>query len=147
MIPNWSAKQCNWLPHARPAPFPFPLFLFPCTYSFFKVFCSLLLCLLLLCLLLPIILFSYLSIYLDLYISYLSYFSQFIFIYICISYLSIFLDFYIYLCISSNAYLSIYISIYLRLSKKLLSNQIWSSFMFRLQIKMICLNMYFTDSV
>ena len=25
----WSAKQCDWLSHARPAPFPFPLFLFP----------------------------------------------------------------------------------------------------------------------
>ena len=25
----WSAKQCDWLFHIRPAPFPFPLFLFP----------------------------------------------------------------------------------------------------------------------
>ena len=24
-----SAKQCDWLSHVRPAPFPFPLFLFP----------------------------------------------------------------------------------------------------------------------
>jgi len=26
---NLSAKQCDWLSHARLAPFPFPLFLFP----------------------------------------------------------------------------------------------------------------------
>ena len=26
-LPYWSAKQCDWLSHARPAPFPFPLFL------------------------------------------------------------------------------------------------------------------------
>ena len=29
VIRNLSAKQCTWLSHARPAPFPFPLFLFP----------------------------------------------------------------------------------------------------------------------
>ena len=29
----WSAKQWDWLSHARPAPFPFPLFLFPDTYG------------------------------------------------------------------------------------------------------------------
>ena len=29
VITNSSAKQCDWLSHARPAPFPFPLFLFP----------------------------------------------------------------------------------------------------------------------
>ena len=29
VIRNPSAKQCDWLSHARPAPFPFPLFLFP----------------------------------------------------------------------------------------------------------------------
>ncbi len=29
IIRNPSAKQCDWLSHARPAPFPFPLFLFP----------------------------------------------------------------------------------------------------------------------
>ena len=29
VIPNLSAKQCDWLSHARPAPFSFPLFLFP----------------------------------------------------------------------------------------------------------------------
>ena len=28
-LPYWSAKQSNWLSHARPAPFPFPVFLFP----------------------------------------------------------------------------------------------------------------------
>ena len=28
-IPNSSAKQCDWLAHARPSPFPFPFFLFP----------------------------------------------------------------------------------------------------------------------
>ena len=28
VITNSSAKQCDWLSHARPAPFPFPLFLF-----------------------------------------------------------------------------------------------------------------------
>ena len=29
VIPNSSAKQCDWLSLARPAPFPFPLLLFP----------------------------------------------------------------------------------------------------------------------
>ena len=29
VLTNSSAKQCDWLSHARPAPFPFPLFLFP----------------------------------------------------------------------------------------------------------------------
>ena len=29
VITNSSAKQCDWLSHARPAPIPFPLFLFP----------------------------------------------------------------------------------------------------------------------
>ena len=29
VITNLSAKQCDWLSHARSAPFPFPLFLFP----------------------------------------------------------------------------------------------------------------------
>ena len=29
VIPNLSAKQCDWLSHAGPVPFPFPLFLFP----------------------------------------------------------------------------------------------------------------------
>ena len=29
VIRSPSAKQCNWLFHARPAPFPFPIFLFP----------------------------------------------------------------------------------------------------------------------
>ena len=29
VIPNSSAKQCDWLSHGRPAPFAFPLFLFP----------------------------------------------------------------------------------------------------------------------
>ena len=28
-LPYWAAKQCDWLSHARPAQFPFPLFLFP----------------------------------------------------------------------------------------------------------------------
>ena len=28
-LPYWSAKQCDWLSHARPAQFPFPLFIFP----------------------------------------------------------------------------------------------------------------------
>jgi len=28
----WSAKQCDWLSLAGPAPFPFPLFLFPVFY-------------------------------------------------------------------------------------------------------------------
>jgi len=27
-----SAKQCDWLSHGKPAPFPFPLFLFPEKY-------------------------------------------------------------------------------------------------------------------
>jgi len=29
MIRNPSAKQCDWISHARPAPFPSLLFLFP----------------------------------------------------------------------------------------------------------------------
>ena len=31
VITNSSAKHCDWLPHARPAQFPFPVFLFPDT--------------------------------------------------------------------------------------------------------------------
>ena len=33
----WSAKQCDWLSHARPAPFLFPLFLF---HGFIVVRCQ-----------------------------------------------------------------------------------------------------------
>ena len=43
-LPYWSAKQCDWLSHARPVPFPFPLFLFParCLYSLGEYICLLL---------------------------------------------------------------------------------------------------------
>jgi len=36
----WSAKQCDWLSHVRPAPFPFPLFLFPGVESKLKELCG-----------------------------------------------------------------------------------------------------------
>ena len=36
-LTNWSAKQCDWLSHATPAPFPFPLFLFPGLNIYFSV--------------------------------------------------------------------------------------------------------------
>ena len=38
VIRNPSAKQCDWLSHARPAPFPFPIFLFPGCMSNMSIF-------------------------------------------------------------------------------------------------------------